>query len=297
MQSNFGEHWHEHFIFTTDEQEGILRAEANTYGVITLPIPKEVGGRFSVLTAVRLFPALAMGIDIDKLTIGAQEFMEKLSKSGPEDNMAWQIARTQYMYQQERGINTVVLMPYVMKLEVFATWFRQLWAESLGKNGKGILPIKAVGPADQHSQVQFYNQGKWLSTFVFIAARSYHHNSTLKIHDIEELAYLNEVELERIIKVECDATRYSLANNGRPSITIEINDLDESHLGALIVLFEVAVVYLAELLEVNAFDQPGVEAGKQYMYGLLGKQGFEDKAQEIESKKKQATGRTIEYQL
>ncbi|MGI5827615.1 MAG: hypothetical protein ACOX6V_01180 [Patescibacteria group bacterium] len=296
FKEKIGTKWYKHFVFITDEKDGILRAEASTLGITTLPIPADVGGRFSVLSAVGLLPALAMGINIGNLLAGANVFTQLLVSTPTNRNAAWQIALFQYLYQKEKGINTVVIIPYIAKLELFAVWFRQLWAESLGKDGKGILPIKAIGPADQHSQVQFYNQGTWLSTFLFISQRLYPGEITVVNSEIEELKYLNNTDLDDIIKAECEATRYSLASSGRPSAHLEIETLDEIHLGVLIVLFELAVVYLAELLKVNAFDQPGVEAGKEYMYGLLGRKGFEDKAKEIEDKKNGQVKRVVTYQ-
>ena len=166
FKKELGDKWTKHFIFTTDTKEGILRLEADSHHITTLPVPEGVGGRYSVFSAVGLFPALAMGIDIEKLSKGAREFSQKLNNMPVEENMAWQLALSQYLFQTQKGVNTVVLMPYIWRMELFAVWFRQLWAESLGKNGKGILPIKAMGPTDQHSQVQFYNEGMWLSTFI-----------------------------------------------------------------------------------------------------------------------------------
>ncbi|NMC36351.1 glucose-6-phosphate isomerase, partial [Candidatus Beckwithbacteria bacterium] len=294
FSEKLGQDWTKHFVFTTDQKEGILRAEADKLGIITLPVPDDVGGRFSVLSAVGLFPALAMGINVTELLTGAKQLVDNLSKD-PNQNPAWQIALSQYLFQKEKGINTVVLMPYIWRMELFANWFRQLWAESLGKEGRGVLPIKAVGPADQHSQVQFYNQGKWLNTFLFITAKNYQHDSEISISDTPELAYLDKTKLSTIIKAECEATRYSLANNDRPSACIEIEQLDTKHLGALILFFELSVVYFGALLEINPFDQPGVEFGKQYMYGLLGRKGFEDKAKEIEKKKQSISKNVINF--
>ncbi|PIP52800.1 glucose-6-phosphate isomerase [Candidatus Beckwithbacteria bacterium CG23_combo_of_CG06-09_8_20_14_all_34_8] len=275
--------WTKHFIFITDANQGIMFNEGKKNNVAMLPVPDDVGGRYSVLSAVGLLPALSMGIDIVKLVKSADTYFNSILKQTPVENIAWQIALSQYQYQQINNIDIVVLMPYLVRLELFGNWFRQLWAESLGKDGKGILPIKAVGPKDQHSQVQFYNQGKWLSTFLFIGATNYDHDIKLLSKDDKDLQYLDGKYFNDIVRAECLATRVSLAKNGRPSAYIEIDKLNETTMGELIAMFELSVVYLAELLAVNAFDQPGVEAGKNYMYGLLGKKGYEDKAKEIET--------------
>jgi len=274
--------WAKHFIFITDANQGIMFNEGKKNNVAMLPVPDDVGGRYSVLSAVGLLPALAMGINIAKLVKSADAYFNSILKQTPVENIAWQIALSQYQYQQIKNIDIVVLMPYLVRLELFGNWFRQLWAESLGKDGKGILPIKAVGPKDQHSQVQFYNQGKWLTTFLFIGATNYDHDIKLLSKDDEDLQYLDGKSFNDIVRAECLATRVSLAKNGRPSAYIEIDKLGETTMGEMIAMFELSVVYLAELIGVNAFDQPGVEAGKNYMYGLLGKKGFEDKAKEIE---------------
>jgi len=274
--------WAKHFVFITDSKEGIMFSEGKKNNILMLPVPDDVGGRFSVLSAVGLFPALAMGINIKNLVKAANTNFDLMLEQESSQNTAWQIALLQYQYQILKNIDLVVLMPYLFRMELFGNWFRQLWAESLGKEGRGILPIKAVGPKDQHSQVQFYNQGKWLSTFMFIGAVKYDYDLSLASQDDEELKYLDGKSLNNVIRAECTATRVSLAKNGRPSVYLEIDKLNESSLGELISMFELSVVYLAELLDINAFDQPGVEAGKQYMYGLLGKRGFEDKAKEIE---------------
>ncbi|NMB57210.1 glucose-6-phosphate isomerase, partial [Candidatus Beckwithbacteria bacterium] len=287
--------WQKHFVFTTDKKEGILRKEANKNNILTLEVPDNVGGRFSVLSAVGLLPALAMGINVEELLLGANKMAEELTQAAMDKNMAWQIALAHFRFQKEKKIDTVVLIPYIYRLELFANWFRQLWAESIGKDGKGILPIKAIGPADQHSQIQFYNQGKWVSTFMFLKAKHYASEIVINEKDIKELEYLHMTPVEDVIKFECEATRLSMANNERPSACLEIECLDEQNLGALIILFEMGIVYLAELLGVNAFDQPGVEFGKQYIYGLLGHPDYRHKAQEIEDKMKKIKEEKITY--
>jgi len=282
FKTQLGDSWAKNFVFITDSKQGIMFEEGKRFNIAMLPVPDDVGGRFSVFSAVGLFPALAMGIDIDNLVKSAATYFQNLVNQSPKDNISWQIALTQYCFQNKKEIDSVVLMPYMVKLDLFCNWFRQLWAESLGKDGKGILPIKAVGPKDQHSQIQFYNQGKWLSSFIIISAKKYTHDFNLVSKDDEALAYLDSKNMNEIIRAECLATRISLAKNGRPLVYLEIESLNENAIGELVAMFEISVVYLAELLGVNAFDQPGVEAGKEYMYGLLGKKGFEDKAREIE---------------
>jgi glucose-6-phosphate isomerase len=255
-----------HFIFITDAKKGILQAESKVFDVQTLAIPDEVGGRFSVLTPVGLLPALAMGVNISDLVNGALEFIQ----SKENRSSIYEYVSAQYRLFLQ-GLPVVVLMPYSVRLEEFARWFRQLWAESLGKDGTGILPIQARGPADQHSQVQFYAQGSPLMSLLFIALEKPVQNYTLPATDIPSLMYLSGHTFQEINLAEQKATAQALYEAGRPSATITLEKLDASSLGSLFIFFELGVVFAAEVLQVNAFDQPGVEQGKQIMYRLLGK--------------------------
>lgn len=249
--------WQKHFVFTTSGVSGLLKDEAEHHKIITLPVPEKVGGRFSVLSPVGLLPALVAGVDIKDLIQGGLDF----ANSDETRKIAQEFARSQYeLYQQ--GIKVCVIMTYSVQLQEFARWFRQLWAESLGKDNKGILPIKAWGPADQHSQAQFYNQGSPISSLLFIKINKREINFTLKGIDIPQAEYLEGVDFNQIINIEADASAQSLYNNGRPNATLSVEELTSYSLGELFMLFELAVVYLAQMLGVNAFDQPGVEAGK-----------------------------------
>lgn len=269
--------WAQHFLFITDPEKGILRQEAEKFQIPTLAIPPTVGGRFSVLSAVGLLPALAMGVAVEELVQGALDFVQdetsrKLSK---------QIALSQYLLWQQQ-LKLIVLMPYSIQLQEFGRWFRQLWAESLGKNGTGIMPIKADGPADQHSQLQFYNQGELLQSFLFIDIAERNSDFQVPDTDISDLTYLSGHSFSKIISAERQATAYSLYKHGRPSATIELTQLTPYSLGQLFMLFELAVVYLGALFNINPFDQPGVEESKQYMYVLLGRTGFEELRTELD---------------
>jgi glucose-6-phosphate isomerase len=258
--------WARHFVFTTSGVKGILKDEAERHNVITLPVPEEVGGRFSVLTPVGLLPALAAGVDIDSMVEAAYHFAIEDSTR----KIAQELARSQYeLYQQ--GTKLTVMMTYSVQLQEFARWFRQLWAESLGKDGKGILPIKAWGPADQHSQTQFYNQGSSLQSMLFVKVKKRDVNYILENIDLPEAKFLEGVDFNKIVNIEANASMKSIYNNNRPVAMLSIDQLNEKSLGELFMLFELAVVYLAEMIGVNAFDQPGVEDGKILINQKLGK--------------------------
>lgn len=272
--------WQQHFVFITDAKEGILRIEADQAQVLTLPIPAGVGGRFSVLTPVGLLAARAMGVSIKALVAGAAAAAADYELRAQMQKLA---AGQFQLYTQ--GTKLVVMEPYSVQLDEFARWFRQLWAESLGKDGKGIMPIQAHGPADQHSQDQFYNQGESLQSLLYLRIEERPEHYPITAVDIADVAYLQGHTFHEIINVEQEASALALKKVGRPSAVLKIKQLNAESLGQLFMFFELGVVYLAEMMSVNAFDQPGVEEGKQMIYALLGRAGFEDKKREIEALK------------
>lgn len=275
------EDWQQHFVFITDEKEGILRPEADQHAILTLPIPPTVGGRFSVLTPVGLLAARAMGVAIKPLVDGAAVAASDTAFR----QLAQEIASSQFqLYQQ--GIKLCVMMPYAIQLGEFARWFRQLWAESLGKAGKGIMPIQAWGPADQHSQQQFYNEGEPLQSLLFLRLETRAKDYDIAEVDIADVKYLQGHSFLEILNIEQETAALALKKVGRPAATLIIEELTPATLGQLFMLFELAVVYLAEMLGVNAFDQPGVEEGKQMIYALLGQSGYQEKKEEIDQLRK-----------
>lgn len=259
--------WTKHFVFTTDPREGLLRAEAQTHGVLSLDIPTDVGGRFSVLTTVGILPAAMMGVDVEELLDGAKRMLNSF-KSHPESSLPFVIAGQQYaMY--ESGIKTAVMMPYSSRLNEFARWYRQLWAESLGKDSRGILPIQSHGPADQHSQLQFYVQGPLVSSFILLGIKNHPSMHTITNVDISEFKYLEGKNFGEIINAEWDATAKTLRHAGRHCINIQLDELNAQTLGELFMAFEIAVVILGELLSINPFNQPGVEESKRLIREIL----------------------------
>lgn len=258
--------WAKHFIFTTSAKSGILKAEAERHSVMILPVSEDVGGRFSVLTPVGLLPALAAGVEIDELVAGGLEF----ARSPEMRQQAQALARAQYeLFHQ--GIKVAALLTYSVQLQEFARWYRQLWAESLGKNNTGVLPVKAWGPADQHSQLQYYNEGSPLQSIWLLRVENRATNFTLTDIDVPEAKYLEGQDFNYLLKIEAEATATSLTNHGRPNATLILSELTPRSLGELFMFFELAVVYLAELFEVNCFDQPGVEESKILINQALGK--------------------------
>ena len=281
-----------HLIATTDEKKGSLIKIAKQYGIKTFYIPEGVGGRFSVLCPVGLLPAAICGIDINEMLAGAA-YMDKLC-STPDiwHNPAYMFALMQ-VGALKRGCNISVMMPYADSLRFFADWYAQLWAESLGKRFdnennevfKGQTPVKALGVTDQHSQVQLYAEGPFDKVVTFIRVERYRKELAIPegFADYPEISYLGGHSLNELIHAEQTATEYALAKSGHMNNTIIIPEINAFTIGELIYLFEVATAFAGELLNINAFDQPGVEEGKNATYALLGKPGFEAKKKELDA--------------
>ncbi len=261
----------------TDPLNGVLREIATNENILSFSIPENVGGRFSVLSPVGLFPLAFAGIDIDLILEGALYMSHKLNESDIFKNRAYLIGAINFLFMQ-KGKNISVLMPYSSKLYGFADWHRQLWAESLGKEGKGSTPVKALGATDQHSQSQLYMEGPKDKLITFIKIEEFNNEVIIPGQNIHEAyGYLLGKSLNFLINSELDATRVALAENNVPNLTVRIDKLTPFTLGELIILFEVATLFTGYLLNINPFNQPGVELSKQFTYGLMDKSGFVDK--------------------
>jgi glucose-6-phosphate isomerase len=265
----------ERTIATTDSEEGFLKQISDREEFKLLPIPPDVGGRFSVLTPVGLLPAAVIGLDVDALLAGAAQCVDEVNEGGAE-HPAVVGAAMHYLMDTARGRNVRVMMTYADALERLAAWFVQLWAESLGKDGKGSTPHGAVGTTDQHSQVQLYMQGPQDKVIEIVEVEN--HPRDLQIpgayEDLEGVAYLGGHTMAELLNVECDATRRALTEAGRPNCTISLGEPNEENLGYLLQALEVQTTIAGALYGVNAFDQPGVEAGKQITYKRMGRPGY-----------------------
>jgi glucose-6-phosphate isomerase len=265
----------ERTIATTDPEEGFLKEIADREDLEVLPIPPDVGGRFSVLTPVGLLPAAVTGLEVDALLAGAAQCVDEVNEQGA-GHPAVAGAAMHYLMDTARGRNVRVMMTYADALERLAAWFVQLWAESLGKDGKGSTPHGAVGTTDQHSQVQLYMQGPQDKVIEIVEVEN--HPRDLEIpeayEELEGVGYLGGHTMAELLNVECDATRRALTEAGRPNCTIRLSELNEANLGYLFQALEVQTAIAGALYSVNAFDQPGVEAGKQITYKRMGRPGY-----------------------
>ena len=274
-----------HLIFTTDPARGVLRELAEAEQIAALSIPPNVGGRFSVFSAAGLLPAALIGIDIRALLRGAADMIERCATSKLSENPAGMFALLQFLADTRAHAHIHVMMPYSDRLYLTADWFRQLWAESLGKRldregrevFRGPTPIKALGATDQHSQVQLYMEGPFDKTVTFLALDSLDLDVAIPAlySEIEALGYLGGHTLGELLAAERNATALALARHGRMNMTVRIPALNAHSLGQLLMMLQIATVYAGALYGVNPLDQPGVELGKQLTYALMGRPGYE----------------------
>jgi glucose-6-phosphate isomerase len=280
-------------VCTTDQSNGNLIKIAREEGYKTFYIPAGVGGRFSQLCPVGLLPAAFCGIDILELLRGAAEMDDVCKRGNVRENPAYMYAALHYI-AMGKGMNISVMMPYADSLKYISDWYAQLWAESLGKRYNtrgeevfaGQTPVKALGVTDQHSQVQLYAEGPFDKLVVFLGVDEYREALTIpkSFGDVPSLGFLGGVTHNELINVERMATEYALQKAGRPSMTITLPKVDERGLGQLLYLFEAATAFAGELMGINAFDQPGVEEGKNAAYAYFGRPGYEEKKKELDAR-------------
>jgi glucose-6-phosphate isomerase len=274
-----------HLLFTTDPKKGVLRKIAEEENILTLEIPENVGGRFSVLSPVGLLSAMAAGINIEELYDGAKNAYYRTIKENIWNNPAALIALIHFLYYQN-GRHISVMMAYSNKLYYLADWYRQLWAESLGKayskDGEkinvGQTPVKALGAVDQHSQIQLYNEGPNDKIITFLKTETFDRDIKIPYIHINEnyLNYLHGKSLSQLLNNELVGTETALAENGKPSLRITFPKINEFNVGEFIMYYELATTIAGDLFNVNPFDQPGVELGKKITYALMGRNGFEE---------------------
>ncbi|WP_375593952.1 glucose-6-phosphate isomerase [Algihabitans albus] len=249
----------------TEPKESPLKTLAERFRLPTLDHDTGVGGRFSVLTNVGLLPACLAGLDLEALRGGAARVLEDTlsattaAGAGPAVGAAVSIG-----LQRANGVTQTILMPYLDRLAHFGLWYRQLWAESLGKDGQGTTPIRAMGTVDQHSQLQLYLAGPWDKMFSVLRmdTKSEGRRVDPELLDDPRLDYLAGRRMGDLLDAEARATADTLIRNGRPTRQILIETLDEDTLGGLFMHFMLETILAAHLLEVNPFDQPAVEEGK-----------------------------------
>jgi glucose-6-phosphate isomerase len=272
-------------IFTTDPEKGLLRELSKEFSIKTFPIDKRLGGRYSILSHVGLLSAAVEGIKIDSLISGAIKESQTIKNTKPINTASFLLSLIQYLFYKERQININALFTYSDSLHYIGNWYNQLMAESLGKKNSlnntilntGITPISLKGTTDQHSMLQLLMEGPYDKLVIFIAPNAYEMEMKISNNLVsdERIDYLKNKEYSTLIKTEYLATKAALKNNSRPNLSIELNKIDEYELGRLIYFFEFEIISLGVILNINPINQPAVEMGKKYTYGIMGRKGFE----------------------
>jgi glucose-6-phosphate isomerase len=266
-----------YFVFATDPKKSELLELGNSLNITLLEVPSDVGGRFCALTPVGYLPCLFAGIDVDKMIAGAK-LAQDMCNVDIASNPLLKSCEFLFDLYRNHKIDQTVFMPYSSKLKFLSSWFTQLWAESLGKKHNlknqeiftGLTPITAYGATDQHSQVQLFMEGPHNKALILIEVLKFKHdfnlNSNLSTNNLDKLS---SYTLADLMKAELHGTLKALKSANRPYIHITIDQNDEEHLGGLILFFESLTALMGDYLEIDPFNQPGVEAGKIYAFEFL----------------------------
>lgn len=270
---------------TTDKEKGALKTVATEQGYESFVIPDDVGGRYSVLTAVGLLPIAASGVDIDEIMAGAQKAQADLSEADLENNPAYQYAAVRNVLYN-KGKTIEMLINYEPALQYFAEWWKQLFGESEGKDFKGIYPSSANFSTDLHSLGQYVQEGRRDIFETVLHVETPKHDITLEKEDqdLDGLNYLAGETVDFVNEKAYQGTMLAHTDGQVPNLILHLPKLDAYTLGYVVYFFEKACAISGYLLGVNPFDQPGVEAYKKNMFALLGKPGFEEEKVELEKR-------------
>ena len=293
LEKELGDDYRKNIVATTDKRTGILRQISEQEGYKTFVVPDDVGGRFSVFSAVGLLPFALVGIDIDEIVNGVKDMDLALKNTDIYHNIAAQNALIHYLLDVKKGKNISVMMPYSSRLKYVSDWYAQLWAESLGKNKNlngedvqvGPTPVKALGATDQHSQIQLFNEGPNNKVIDFIRVENFDTNLEIpKIFEYTGIGYLGGKTMNSLMNAEADSTKITLSDYSRPTVTISVDKITGYNMAQLLYMFEVQTAIAGALYNVDAFNQPSVEQGRNYTYGVMGRAGYEGSAQVLHEK-------------
>lgn len=288
LKEKLGENYKNNLVVTTDQNKGVLRQICKDENLLSFPVPDDVGGRFSVFSAVGLLPFALVGININEIQKGIKAIYDNAKETNLYYNMAAQNALIHVLLDQKKGKHISVCMPYSSRLRYVSDWYVQLWAESLGKEvdlkgstiNAGQTPVKAVGVTDQHSQIQLYNEGPNDKIINFIRVREF--DNTLTIPDsyshVSQLAYMSNKTINELMNAEAESTKVALCGYNRPNVTITLPKVNEYYLAQLMYMLEVQTAIAGKIYNIDAFNQPGVEQAKNYTYALMGREGYEKTA-------------------
>ena len=277
-------------ITTTGDENSSLMKIARQEEIQTFVIPEGVGGRFSVLSPVGLLPAAALNLNIKKLLKGAARMDKRCQSPNLYKNPALMAAALSYM-SMKKGKNISVMMPYADSLKGMADFYAQLWGESLGKKADndgnkvyaGQTPVKSLGVTDQHSQLQLYMEGPFDKVITFLAAEKYRTEFPVPqgYNDFKDVSFLGGHTLNELISAELSATEYALTAAKRPNNKIILPEIDEYSIGQLLYFYQMQTAFCGAMLNINAYNQPGVEESKKATFALLNREGYRNKRDEI----------------
>lgn len=256
----------DYIVFSTDPEKGDLRSYSQEVGIHSLDIPPNIGGRFSVFTSVGFFPALYADIDVIKLINGILDFKNEIQKNDFQNEWTF-ITEDILNWYQNYHIDQTVMMPYSFQLRDVSLWFVQLWAESLGKDGKGLTPLYAYGATDQHSQVQLFMEGPKNKAVFFLEvlnlAEDFELTSNIKLASLKKM---EKLKMSTLMKAELRGTELALEEQERPYFTISLPEISPAYFGQILYYFQCLTVLVGIGMEINPFNQPGVEAGKKFAW-------------------------------
>ena len=284
LQAKLGSAWHEHVVFITDPTKGFFREEANNHNIQTLDVPDHLGGRYSVLSAVGLVPAAFLGLDWTALLDGAASIASPLANH-PEAlgaSLAWKLAHWAVSLEKN-GYSQLIFFSYIPLWSSFGAWFCQLWAESLGKNGKGTMPLPAVGVTDQHSLQQMFLDGPEDKGCLFLTCPSLPTGQAMPAELPAQWTWLKGKRFGELLQAEALGTSMAMAQSRIPLVQFAMAHTDARAVGALMTLLMSATVFAGWMLDIDPLDQPAVELGKQLANARLGKPGCDADAARLDA--------------
>ena len=287
MKQQLGEGWTDHMLLVTDEKQGFLRGEAERYGIRALPVPDNLGGRYSVLSAVGLIPALFLGMDIDALMAGARAVVdplaspeltgERLARHASFQLAAWGASL------MDKGFSEMIFFTYIPLWASFGDWFAQLWAESLGKEGRGSQPVPAVGVTDQHSVNQMFMDGLRNKACLFLTCPTLPSGPKFPQDLPDQFGYVRGKDFGELIQAEGLGTRMALSGSGVPLVELRMGLDTPREAGKLIGLLGAATILTGWLMGINPLDQPGVERGKRLAKARMAADGLDREKEELDA--------------
>lgn len=283
MRKELGDAWKNQVVMVTDEKIGFLREEADREGIATLPVPDYLGGRYSVFSSVGMLPAAFMGMDWRALLDGAQSVFAPLlnDMNGLGNHPAWKLALWNRALM-DRNYSQLIFFSYVPLWSWLGAWFAQLWAESLGKEGKGSMPVPAVGVTDQHSVNQMFLDGPRDKGCLFLTCPALDKGPAFGATVPEKWAYLKGRHFGDLLEAEGLGTKMALAECNVPLVELRMGDSGERAAGKLMGLLELTTILTGWLLDINPIDQPAVELGKRLANAKLGASGYPEENAALE---------------